>query len=344
MDLYSLLNTTVSSTDEFARPKMDADRKYCLDNTLENKKLFKKLKLYTFVEMKVEVREVDKDEDDDATYIEHDCICIMDDEEKVHKALKAAKLEIRKDIETNLVGLRFIEVGRADPRNTATKKEQPRPGDRERYVQVCLKRASNIKSLSGYSEEQLQEKIKTYRKHLTKCLKEYNLLQREKFKAKADDLPKKLALEFDKILEIPKITKVEVDASGKLYAYTTTIYCTNPETKIEHEIGAFCIEIDANEEDYDNALRMKNLTRTVNGYDPGMHAPHVFSEGHPCLGSIEDVVPDLLSNYEYAALIMVVIQFLESVNPNDDAGQHITEWPRSYRTAKDRKKDRPVYA
>ena len=58
-----------------------------------------------------------------------------------------------------------------------------------------------------------------------------------------------------------------------------------------------------------------------------MHAPHVFHNGRPCLGNMTEVIPELVANYEFAALAMVAIQFIESVNVNDSAGMHINKWP-----------------
>jgi hypothetical protein len=39
---------------------------------------------------------------------------------------------------------------------------------------------------------------------------------------------------------------------------------------------------------------------------------------------------------------MIAIQFIETVNPDDDAGQFVTSWPRSRRGKKAREQDKAV--
>ena len=120
------------------------------------------------------------------------------------------------------------------------------------------------------------------------------------------------------------VTNIEVD-DKKIKVFTDTLYCTDPRTDILHEIGEFRIEISFNGKE--DCVRWFNLTRDINGNMPDMQAPHVFKNGKACLGNAAEIFPELIANFEFAAVALVAIQFIESVNTDDSAGKHIDSWP-----------------
>lgn len=134
----------------------------------------------------------------------------------------------------------------------------------------------------------------------------------------------KYASEFDKLVATRKVRDV-VAEGGVIKVFTDTLYCTDPRSGKRHEIGAFRIEIQTDRGD----VRWFNLTRQVKGYKEGMQAPHVWSEGNACLGTAAEILPQLIGAYEFAAAAMVAIQFVESVNTDDRAGEHINRWPEA---------------
>lgn len=87
---------------------------------------------------------------------------------------------------------------------------------------------------------------------------------------------------------------------------------------IEYAIGKF--RIDINEEDCD--VRAHNLTRCVKN----CYHPHVQDNGDCCFGEISDGIAQLIGEYEYAALVQVMMRYLESYN---DANPYtsITNFP-----------------
>ena len=58
-----------------------------------------------------------------------------------------------------------------------------------------------------------------------------------------------------------------------------------------------------------------------------MQAPHVFLEGHACLGNAQEVLPQLVANLDIDLAAAYAIQFIESVNTADAAGAAIGNWP-----------------
>lgn len=91
------------------------------------------------------------------------------------------------------------------------------------------------------------------------------------------------------------------------------------------EIGKFRIEIYTNGNR--GGIRWFNLTRKVDALNGAQMHPHIWKDGSACLGNIEEMVPRLIGSNEYAYLIQVAIEFVESVNTADPAGRFINNWP-----------------
>jgi len=138
---------------------------------------------------------------------------------------------------------------------------------------------------------------------------------------------KALSAEFDRLIAIDKIRRVTVDKNC-LSIYTQTLYCDDPRTKKTHEIGEFRIDVSFNPaRGAGEIITWTNLTRKVHAADRDMFAPHVQSNGRACLGNLAEMIPPLVAQYQFAALAMIGIQFIESVNVNDGWGAHINKWP-----------------
>jgi hypothetical protein len=198
---------------------------------------------------------------------------------------------------------------------------------RDNYVKECSARIE--KTVAGTKEKITtgELKIRELQESLTKTIREVNGAQRklEQMTLCHGDELKKYGEEYDKLISLTKISRVEV-VSGVIKVFTDTLYCIDPRTNKPHDIGAFRIEIYTN--GANNGVRWFNLTRQVVAYDSKkMHAPHVFPEGKACLGNTEEIFPELIANYEFAAVAMVAIQFIETVNVEDAAGKYINCWP-----------------
>jgi hypothetical protein len=49
------------------------------------------------------------------------------------------------------------------------------------------------------------------------------------------------------------------------------------------------------------------------------------------LGTATDSIPRLVAGYQWSTAVALAIQFLESANIVDQAGQHVVRWPFSQR-------------
>lgn len=132
-----------------------------------------------------------------------------------------------------------------------------------------------------------------------------------------------LTEEFQRLQQHPQVIKLRI-VNNRLNVFTDTIYCVHPRSKETHIIGKFRLSIDlVGTED----VQFFNLTHLINGYNDGMHAPHVFPNGNACWGSLVDSIPQYIASGDISIVVQLVIQFLEHVNLDDAAGKHIERWP-----------------
>lgn len=195
---------------------------------------------------------------------------------------------------------------------------------KEKYLEVMTSsRKTQIKETQDHIKE-LVERADTYRREIMNLVRlsgEYTARLAVLEAAPGIDTDKALR-EFDTLLNHPKVTGVRyVDEVFEVS--TVVLNCRHPRTGNLHEIGAFKIMVDFNK----GRIRWFNQTRRIDGVSPEMQAPHIFNDGHPCLGNMETVLADLLAAYELYAIIMMAISFVEEVNLSDAAGKYLGKWP-----------------
>jgi len=154
---------------------------------------------------------------------------------------------------------------------------------------------------------------------------------RDVYRARADSLEEKARstaalyeIEYTKTVELSMVKYIVVEHKN-ICVYTKMINCQNPKNGKMYELGEYRIEFSL--DGSDTIVRMYNVTRAVDAYERGMQAPHVFSDGRPCLGNMDEVLPELIGAYEISAATTVTIDFLSTVNDSDGAGRFVVKWP-----------------
>lgn len=207
-------------------------------------------------------------------------------------------------------------------KNLAKKRREQ---NRKRYIEACGQRTK--KTLDSLRKDVVDAKsnIEKYQKSLIQeiCRLQENKSRLSYLESDGKSELEKYGLEFDKLISLPKVIDVNV-TDKSIQVLTDILYCADPRTGKVHEIGEFRIEIYPA-----GKIRWFNLTRRIDGNKSDMHAPHVFPDGKACLGNAEEVLPELIANYEFSVVAMLAIQFIESVNVDDDAGKHINKWPEA---------------
>lgn len=121
---------------------------------------------------------------------------------------------------------------------------------------------------------------------------------------------------------LPAVKKIAIDSDGTIKFSTSLLRFRCPKKKSVHLAGTFDVTIKPNGE-----VRFVNTTYLRTGYERNMHHPHVFGNGSPCLGSIGTQLPELITQRDYISAVVLVLEYLRSVNPDDPAGAVGYWWP-----------------
>ena len=249
----------------------------------------------------------------------------------IRPALEALGAEIDKEEKTQFAGVFSLQLlFKVSPEELAEialhEEEEEFRQSRKRYTSECSARFEKTLRSTQEKISSGAEKISDLQKTLVRSIREVSGAERKlaQMETCRNGELDKYGQEFDKLLAVPGICNVKV-TDGVIKVFSDTLYCVDPRSGSKHEIGAFRIEIYTN--GANDGVRWFNLSHRINGYKEKMHAPHVFPKGNACLGNTAEIFPELIANYEFAAVAMVAIQFIESINVDDDAGKHIHRWP-----------------
>jgi len=194
------------------------------------------------------------------------------------------------------------------------------------YIEKCTRRMRGTRDEIERVISRDRTTIADYQVALVNKIRSLQANERRLVQLLADDTEdtSKYGEEFDKLMAMEKVIGVTA-TDDRVDIFTDTLYCEH-EGEL-YDIGAFRIQVN------NTGVNMFNLTRQVRqgGEDSGggrMQAPHVNYRGEACTGNTGEIWPQLVASYEYAAIAMVAIQFLESVNYDDSWGSQIKYWPK----------------
>ena len=133
---------------------------------------------------------------------------------------------------------------------------------------------------------------------------------------------------YDQTKKIPGVLSIFIDGDV-IHVYTKNIYAQDERTKKWHDIGTFHIFINMynNKYDTDNTVKIMNTKHQIIGIESNMQAPHVFSDGHICHGSLASRMIGAYAKRDLFELVYSIILFLGDANTNDIAGAYISNWP-----------------
>ena len=220
--------------------------------------------------------------------------------------------------------VKAVEIMKS-PLDSAEMKAREEEFSRNRYVSILQSKKKVILTNTLERIKVLNTRVNNLRSQLIEEIRKKNAEESLKSQLevlmiedeKGRDIYEK---QFKQLYDIYKVKRVMIRGTT-LAVETDTLFCTDPRSKILHEIGRFNIKINTST----GAIRWSNLDRNVEG----MQAPHVFEDGHACMGNSEEIFSDLISKFELPTAIMMAINFVESVNVDDGAGTKIRAWPRA---------------
>jgi len=106
---------------------------------------------------------------------------------------------------------------------------------------------------------------------------------------------------------------------------TNVLWYHDPRSKRRHRLGRMAVTIDPRERN----INFQNLDYLIYGFtqDNPTHAPHVASDGRPCLGTARIEFDECMIQCRFYHLVVTTISFLESINIDDGAGAICDRWP-----------------
>lgn len=151
------------------------------------------------------------------------------------------------------------------------------------------------------SQEQLRRKVSNEKEYTNKIFE--NLLK-----------------DIDLIIKMNKVDDI-VFKDGKFIVYTNPLYIHLYDRRFYG--GRYIIKINL----HTSEIRFDSNTRHRSYWTPQDPHPHVNgNNGEACLGNISSTIAELCAQTQLYALVITLINFLESVNIEDVAGKNIYNW------------------
>lgn len=227
-----------------------------------------------------------------------------------------------------------VKIAKLSAEERSKKKEElariAREKSKEQYVIECNRRFEKTVSGTRQKIESGQAEIQLLQKLLVKKIRETSGAKKklEQLESRKDDEIERYGNEFEQLMNLEGYENFETH-DGVIKGFTEWIYITpeecNPKNKT-FSIGKFRIEVYTS--GANGGIRFFNISSKGTGNSYNQHHPHVSSDGSACLGNIEEMVSELIGEYEYAALFQLAYQYLMTVNVLDSAGEGIFKfWP-----------------
>lgn len=166
------------------------------------------------------------------------------------------------------------------------------------------------------------EYVNSYRTELTRQLRAMSmsnarLIALRQMDADGDER-KRLESEYAALTRIDHVRGIAVDGNC-LVVNTEAMAVMDPRTGIMHALGSYrvLITMDGTGEIVFNPM----------GDVAGCPNAHPHIHGRPCWGTMAEAVSEYHASGEYAALVSMLVTFLQSVDVSDAWGHQVNEWP-----------------
>jgi len=187
------------------------------------------------------------------------------------------------------------------------------------YISTINKRIDQIKHTILVRNEDLRGLKK-------KIADVSNLVIEEEYKLNGmtnylNSLEDEIRTKLSTALTFKEISRIE-PVGTLINLYTNDLFYVRSKDEV-YFIGKFVITVNVKE----YRVSFKNQAITVDAYNHGMQAPHVFSAGNACLGNLEAQLPEAIKNGSLDMVALLCVNFLTSVNTSDPAGAMYHYWP-----------------
>jgi hypothetical protein len=197
---------------------------------------------------------------------------------------------------------------------------------KERFTEIVKNRRNNA---SAELEQQIEDANRNY---------EYSTRQARNYLWELNDLKssqkalgdieeakvENLQQEFDALLRHAKVEAVGIRGE-EILVKTVPLTISNPDGYGSWPLGEFEIQIPTSS----GRAGLINLINRTNAREADSgdvyHHPHIVND-NPCFGAIEEQLIVCLSRGEFSGALELLLQYLQTYNPEDSYGDNIRYW------------------
>ncbi len=176
---------------------------------------------------------------------------------------------------------------------------------RQAYLRECRSRVQQETDFLEQEMRFIENNLEEYARRITAETRNLSALQNRLNTIQGAPAENEQYLkDIDQLKELSEIREVQIQ-DGRLTIFTSPLQ-TEYDGRQFH-LGSYRMEIS-----FAGDVRIRNLTDAVGAYDH----PHIY-QGRPCLGNIREGIAKMIGEYQFVAVVYVLLDFLKTVNPKD---------------------------
>lgn len=199
-----------------------------------------------------------------------------------------------------------LESLRQGTEETAARWDQERQAKvRQAYLRECRSRVQEEREFLEQEIRFIENTLEEYGRRITAETRQITALHKRLNTIRGAPAENaQLLKDVDQLKELPEIREVQIQ-DGRVIVFTWPLQ-TEYDGRRFH-LGSYQVEIS-----FAGDIRIRNLTDALGAYDH----PHIY-QGRPCLGNIREGIAKLIGEYQFVAVVYVLLDFLKTVNPKD---------------------------
>jgi hypothetical protein len=176
---------------------------------------------------------------------------------------------------------------------------------RHAYLQQCRSRVREERVFLEQEMRLIEDTLEEYARRITAETRRLRAYQdRLNTLRGIPSSPEQHLKDLDQLRELPEVREVQVE-DGRIMVFTAPL-------QAEYDGRAFHLGSYRMEISFAGEVRIRNLTNPLGAYDH----PHIY-QGRPCFGNIREGIAKMIGEYQFVALVYVLVDFLKTVNPKD---------------------------
>lgn len=167
------------------------------------------------------------------------------------------------------------------------------------------------------------ENVESYKIELKRALDNlnFNMKQLSEIKDDKGTIAEKIIKDLDLILGCDLIDDIHLTDNNKFDIFTKDLIITDDKGR-RFKGGRFEINLDIRS----SYVKFKGSLEKKGYWSDKDPHPHISKSGNACLGNVSSTIAELCSQNELYALTLLLLDFLQSANTKDPAGENVKNW------------------